>query len=639
MSAADIIEEDTGTTASDPGPYGICRSVCRPDGNTMITNRYARQFSFLSSQCVQTTSEEDPTMAHDVDLIIRGGLVVDGTGAGPVQADVAIAGDRIVAMGKISGHARDEIDAEGQAVTPGFVDIHTHYDGQTTWESRLAPSSFHGVTTVVMGNCGVGFAPCRADQHEMLIQLMEGVEDIPHPVLVDGLPWTWETYPQYLDFLATRQYDMDICGYIPHAPVRVYVMGQRGVDREPATDKDLRQMTRIVHDAMQAGAMGFSTSRTFFHRSSDGRSTPSFEAAENELMALALALKESGKGAMQLITDFDNPDQTLGLLRRMVEHSGRPLSVSLLEGGYGPMTLRWRDVLDWAADSTASGLPIKAQVLSRAIGVMLGHELTLNTFYTCESYIKLADLPFEERIRALRTPGMRARILAESADPDPTIVLGRLARQFDHMFILGDPPDYEQPFEQSIAARAKRAGVTPEELVYDLMLENEGRNNLYVTLCNYEYGSLESSLSMMRHPGAVLGLGDAGAHCGTICDGSYPTFMLTYWVRDRTRGERVPLAHVTKWLSHDTARAVGLLDRGVIAPGYKADLNVIDLDRLRLHAPEVVYDLPSGGRRLVQRADGYSATIVSGTVVHRGGVPTGSLPGRLVRGPQPAATH
>ena len=578
-------------------------------------------------------------MAHDVDLIIRGGLVVDGTGAGPVQADVAIAGDRIVAMGKISGHARDEIDAEGQAVTPGFVDIHTHYDGQTTWESRLAPSSFHGVTTVVMGNCGVGFAPCRADQHEMLIQLMEGVEDIPHPVLVDGLPWTWETYPQYLDFLATRQYDMDICGYIPHAPVRVYVMGQRGVDREPATDKDLRQMTRIVHDAMQAGAMGFSTSRTFFHRSSDGRSTPSFEAAENELMALALALKESGKGAMQLITDFDNPDQTLGLLRRMVEHSGRPLSVSLLEGGYGPMTLRWRDVLDWAADSTASGLPIKAQVLSRAIGVMLGHELTLNTFYTCESYIKLADLPFEERIRALRTPGMRARILAESADPDPTIVLGRLARQFDHMFILGDPPDYEQPFEQSIAARAKRAGVTPEELVYDLMLENEGRNNLYVTLCNYEYGSLESSLSMMRHPGAVLGLGDAGAHCGTICDGSYPTFMLTYWVRDRTRGERVPLAHVTKWLSHDTARAVGLLDRGVIAPGYKADLNVIDLDRLRLHAPEVVYDLPSGGRRLVQRADGYSATIVSGTVVHRGGVPTGSLPGRLVRGPQPAATH
>ncbi|HYA37675.1 MAG TPA: amidohydrolase family protein [Candidatus Methylomirabilis sp.] len=536
-------------------------------------------------------------------------------------------------------HACEEIDAEGQVVTPGFVDIHTHYDGQVTWENRLAPSSFHGVTTVVMGNCGVGFAPCRPDQHEMLIQLMEGVEDIPHPVLVDGLPWTWETYPQYLDFLATRQYDMDVCGYVPHAPMRVYVMGQRGADREPATDQDLQQMARIVRDAMQAGAMGFSTSRTFFHRSSDGKSTPSFEAAENELLALALALKESGKGAMQLITDFDDPDQTLALLRRMVERSGRPLSVSLLEGTYGPMTLRWRDVLDWAADATASGLPIKAQVLSRAIGVMLGHELTLNTFYTCESYVKLAGLPFKERIRALNTPEMRARILAESADPNPTIVLGRLAREFDHMFILGDPPDYEQPFEQSIAARAKRAGVMPEELVYDLMLEGEGRNNLYVTLCNYEHGSLESSLNMMQHPGAVLGLGDAGAHCGTICDGSYPTFMLTYWVRDRKRGERLPLARVVKWLSHDTARAVGLLDRCVIAPGYKADLNVIDLDRLLLHAPEVVYDLPSGGRRLVQRADGYSATIVSGTVVHRGGVPTGSLPGRLVRGPQPAARH
>jgi N-acyl-D-aspartate/D-glutamate deacylase len=578
-------------------------------------------------------------MAHEIDLIIRGGLVVDGTGVEPFKADIAVARGRIVAIGKVAQHARDEIEAEGRVVTPGFVDIHTHYDGQVTWENRLVPSSSHGVTTVVMGNCGVGFAPCRPDQHEMLIRLMEGVEDIPHPVLVDGLPWTWETYPQYLDFLATRQYDMDVCGYLPHAPVRVYVMGQRGADREPATDEDLRQMARIVRDAMQAGAMGFSTSRTFFHRSSDGKSTPSFEAAEDELMALALALKEYGKGAMQLITDFDDPDQVLAFLRRMVDRSGRPLSVSLLEGTYGLMTLRWRDVLDWAADATASGLPIKAQVLSRAIGVMLGHELTLNTFYTCESYVKLAGLPFEERIRMLKTPEMRARILAESADPDPTIVLGRLAREFDHMFLLGDPPDYEQPFEQNIAARAKRAGLTSEELVYDLMLEHDGRNNLYVTLCNYEYGSLESSREMMQHPGSVLGLGDGGAHCGTICDGSYPTFMLTYWVRDRRRGERLPLASVVKWLSRDTARAVGLLDRGVIAPGYKADLNVVDLDRLRLHAPEVARDLPSGGRRLVQRADGYSATIISGTVVHRGGVPTGSLPGRLVRGPQAAVMH
>jgi len=578
-------------------------------------------------------------MTREVDLIVRGGSVVDGTGAAPFEADIAVDAGKIVAIGTVAGDAKEQIDASGLVVTPGFVDIHTHYDGQVTWADRLIPSSSHGVTTVVMGNCGVGFAPCRPDQHDMLIGLMEGVEDIPHPVLVDGLPWTWETYPQYLDFLAARRYDMDICAYVPHAPVRVYVMGQRGADRELATQDDLEQMMRIVRDAVQAGAMGFSTSRTFFHRSSDGRPTPSFEAAEDELMALSQALKASGKGVMQLITDFDEPDQTFALLRRLVERSGRPLSVSLLEGTYGPMTMRWHDVLDWAAEATAAGLPIKAQVLSRAIGVMLGHELTLNTFYTCESYVKLSQLPFDERIRQLKRPDTRARILAEAADPDPTIVLGRLAREFDHMFLLGDPPDYEQPLEQSIAARAMRCGVTPEELAYDLMLERDGRNALYVTLCNYEHGSLNSSLEMMRHAGAVLGLGDGGAHCGTICDGSYPTFMLTHWVRDRTRGERLPLSVVVKWLSHDTARAVGLQDRGIIAPGYKADLNLFDPARLHLHAPEVAHDLPSGGRRLVQRADGYAATVVSGAVVYRDGIPTGALPGRLVRGPQLAPAH
>ena len=578
-------------------------------------------------------------MAHDADMIVRNGRVVDGTGAEPFDADIAISGGRIVEIGSLSVRGREEIDAKGLIVTPGFVDIHTHYDGQVTWSERLVPSSSHGVTTVVMGNCGVGFAPCRPDQHEMLISLMEGVEDIPHPVLVDGLPWTWETFPQYLDSLAARRYDMDICAYVPHAPVRVYVMGQRGADRKRATPADLQQMAGIVREAMEAGAMGFSTSRTFFHRSADGKSTPSFEAAEEELMALAQALGASGKGVMQLITDFDDPEQTFALLRRLVHRAGRPLSVSLLEGSYGPMTLRWRDVLDWAAEATVAGLPIKAQVLSRAIGVMLGHELTLNTFYTCDSYVKLAQLPFDEKIRELKRPEIRARILAESADPDPTIVLGRLGREFDRMFLLGDPPDYEQPLEQSIAARARRLGVTPEELAYDLMLERNGRNNLYVTLCNYEYGSLDSSLDMMRHAGSVLGLGDGGAHCGTICDGSYPTFMLTHWVRDRTRGERLPLPVVVKWLSHDTASAVGLEDRGLIAPGYKADLNIFDLNRLHLHAPEVTYDLPSGGRRLVQRANGYTATIVSGTPVYRDGVPTGLLPGRLVRGPQAAAPH
>ncbi|RZU00815.1 N-acyl-D-amino-acid deacylase family protein [Rivibacter subsaxonicus] len=577
-------------------------------------------------------------MLQAIDLVLRGGRVVDGSGAPPFEADVAIRNGKIVEVGAVARSAGTEIDAAGLVVTPGFVDIHTHYDGQVTWSERLLPSSSHGVTTVVMGNCGVGFAPCRPDQHELLIGLMEGVEDIPHPVLADGLPWTWESFPQYLDFLDGRRFDMDVCAYVPHAPVRVFVMGRRGADREPATPADLAQMERIVHDAMLAGAMGVSTSRTFFHRSADGKSTPSFEAAERELTALAGALKAAGRGALQLITDFDQPEEVFTLLRRLVEHCGRPLTVSLLEGTYGPMTLRWHEVLDWAAQASAEGVPIKAQVLGRAIGVMLGHELTLNPFYTCDSYAALSALPFEQKIQALRQPATRARILAEAVDPDPTIVLGRLAQEFEHMYLLGDPPDYEQPFEQSIAARARRLGVRPQALAYDLMLEGEGRNNLYATLCNYECGSLDTSLAMMRHAGSVLGLGDGGAHCGTICDGSYPTFMLTHWVRDRTRGERVPLPLVVKWLSSDPARTVGLEDRGLVMPGYKADLNVFDPDRLRLHAPEVVHDLPSGGRRLVQRADGYECTIVDGVVVHRRGVPSGSLPGRLVRGPRAAPT-
>ena len=580
-------------------------------------------------------------MTSAFDLVVRGGQVVDGNGGAPVLADVAIDAGRIVQVGRVRARGREEIDARDHVVTPGFVDIHTHYDGQATWENRLVPSSAHGVTTVVMGNCGVGFAPCHPDQHELLVQLMEGVEDIPHPVLVDGLPWTWETYPQYLDFLAERQFDMDVCSQLPHAALRVYVMGQRGVDREAATQADLHAMAELAREAMLAGALGITTSRTFFHRSSDGRTTPSFEAAEAELLALAGVLAETNRGVIQLTTDFEPIEETFGLLRRLVERSGRPLSVSLLEGGYGPMTLRWHDVLDWAAGAGTAEAPIRAQVLSRAIGVMLGHELTLNPFYTTPSYQELADLPFAEKIRALNQPEMRARILAEAIDPDPTIVLGRLAREFDHMFLLGDPPDYEQPFEQSIFARAQRAGVTPEELAYDLMLQHGGRNMLYVTLCNYEHGSLETSRAMMRHPAAVLGLGDGGAHCGTICDGSFPTFMLAYWVRDRTRGERLSLAESVRMLCRDTARAVGLLDRGVIAPGYKADVNVIDLDHLHLYAPEVVHDLPTGGRRLIQRADGYSATIVSGQITRRDGFATDCLPGRLVRGQQagPVAAH
>ncbi|MBL8204119.1 MAG: amidohydrolase family protein [Blastocatellia bacterium] len=571
-------------------------------------------------------------MHSEFDLIIRGGLIADGSGAEPRIADVAINGETIAAVGNIAAHGRHEIDAHGKLVTPGFVDIHTHYDGQVTWENRLVPSSSHGVTTVVMGNCGVGFAPCRPDQRELLIRLMEGVEDIPHPVLVDGLPWTWETYPEYLNYLAGRQYDMDICGYLPHAAVRVYVMGQRGADREPATEADLAAMARIVREAMDAGAMGISTSRTWFHRSSDGHLTPGYQAAETELLTLARELQAAGKGVIELVTDYEDGN-AFGMMRRLAEQSGRPLLFSLLEGEYGPMTMEWRALLDQVAAANAEGVSIKAQVLARAIGVILGYELTLNPFCTSETYKELADLPVPERIQRLHQREIRTRILAETTAPNPAIALSRLVRNFGSMFILGDPPNYEQPFEQSIATRAERLGVTPEALAYDLLLENEGRNTLYTTLCNYAGGNLETSLAMMQHPSTVLGLGDGGAHCGTICDGSYPTFMLTYWVRDR-RGERLSLPAVVKMLSHDTAQAIGLQDRGLLQPGYRADVNVIDFDHLHLHAPEVTYDLPSGGRRLVQRAEGYAATIVRGEIVYQDGEATGTLPGRLVRGPR-----
>ncbi|MCG6873606.1 MAG: amidohydrolase family protein [Betaproteobacteria bacterium] len=574
-------------------------------------------------------------MKNEADLVIRNGLVYDGTGAEPFEADVAVSAGRITALGKVSARGREEIDARGLAVTPGFVDIHTHYDGQVTWENRLVPSSSHGVTTVVMGNCGVGFAPCRPEQRDTLVRLMEGVEDIPHPVLVEGVPWCWETFPQYLQYLAQRRYDMDICGYVPHAALRVYAMGERGASGAPASAADRAEMARLVRDAVAAGAMGFSTSRTFFHRSSDGQSTPTFRAAEEELSAMALALKDAGRGAMQMIIDFDEgAEEAFGSMRRLVERSGRPLSFSLMEGDTGPLSPRWPEILEWIARANADSLPIKGQVAGRAVGMLYGHELTLNPFYTTQTYRELAGLPLAERAAQLRRPEIRARMLAEPIDRDPANVLGRMVRDYEHMFVLGDPPDYEPLPEASIAAQARRRGVSPDALAYDLMLERDGRATLYYTLANYAHGSLDACLAMMRHSGTVLGLGDGGAHCGTICDGSLPTFMLTHWGRDRSRGERLPLPWIVKALTREPALAVGLADRGLIAPGCKADLNVLHFDRLRLMAPEVTYDLPAGGRRLVQRSGGYRATVVSGVVAYRDGEATGSLPGRLVRGPQ-----
>lgn len=568
----------------------------------------------------------------DFDLVIRGGTVMDGTGGEPVQADVAVKDGRIAAVGPDLGSGAEEIDARGLLVTPGFVDVHTHYDGHVTWENRLLPSSCHGVTTAIMGNCGVGFAPCKQQDHDTLIRLMDGVEDIPYPVLAEGLPWTWETFPEYLDLLASRQYDMDVAGYLPHAALRVYVMGERGANREPATAEDIEQMCALLEQALDAGAMGIATSRTLFHRSSDGKPIPTLEASNEELMALATTLGRKGKGVFQIVEDVHLPGKDVGVLRRLAEASGRPLTFSIGTGNSGPQI--WPQLLEDLKAANAEGVVIKGQVMPRAIGMLLGHELTLNPFYTTAGYREVADLPLVERLQRLRDPALRARILAEPMDPDPALVLGRMVRDFDHMFLLGDPPDYEQPWEQSIAGRAQAQGVSPEELAYDLMLEGERGTPLYLAMANYADGSLDAVGTILSHPDVLPGLGDGGAHAATICDGSYSTFALTHWGRDRARG-RMAVPELVHRLSRATALTMGLEDRGLIAPGYKADLNVIDFDRLALHAPELTYDLPSGGRRLVQRAEGYVATIVSGVPVYREGEATGTLPGRLVRGARP----
>lgn len=564
----------------------------------------------------------------DYDLVLRGGTIIDGTGAAGFIGDVAVSNGYIVAVGEAPGWGREEIDATGRLVTPGFVDVHTHYDGQATWDNHLIPSSWHGVTTAVIGNCGVGFAPCRPEQHDLLIQLMEGVEDIPFPVLTEGLPWDWETFPEYLNRLAARQFDMDVVAYLPHAALRVYVMGERGANREQATPDDLKAMCALFEEALDVGALGIATSRSMIHRSSDGRSIPTFEIHEIEFLALAGCMKRKGKGVFQIVEDLHLPGGSFSFLRRLAEESGRPLTYSIGCGNEG--TPIWPQLLKDMRAANEDGLTIKAQLMPRAIGMVLGAELTLNPFYTTATFAELAKLPLADRLAKMRLPEVREQILSEPIDPDPALVLGRMVRDFAHMFMLGNPPDYEQGPERSIAAMALARNLTPEELAYDVLTEGESGGKLYLAMANYPDCTLDSVGQMLSHADVVLGLGDGGAHVGTICDAAYSTYALMHWARDRQTG-RMTVEDVVHRMTGATAALAGLTDRGRIAPGLRADLNLIDHDLLALAVPEVRYDMPAGGRRLVQRATGYCATIVAGEVVHREGQSTGALPGRLVR--------
>jgi N-acyl-D-aspartate/D-glutamate deacylase len=514
-------------------------------------------------------------------------------------------------------------------VTPGFVDIHTHYDGQVTWSNKLASSSQLGVTTVVMGNCGVGFAPCKEEHRDIMMRLMEGVEDIPGVVLSEGLPWNWSTFPEYLDALEARQFDIDVAAQIGHAPLRIHVMGDRGAAREPATEQEKVEMARLAAEAVKAGALGFTTSRTILHRSSDGQPTPSLGAAESELTVIAKGLGNIGLGTLQLVTDFDDVDAEFAMLRRIAEASGRPLSLTLLQHEHLPD--RWRRVMEHMHNATDAGLKMKAQVGSRPVALIFSFALSLCPFTQLPSFEALKNLSPEDRLKQLRDPAVREKILAEE---HTEAMFKRRVANFENLYPLGDPPDYEPAPEDSIAGRARRAGQEPAAFAYDYLLGDNGTAMLYRPLYNYADQNHDVLREMLLDRDTVPGLSDGGAHYGYICDTSFPTYLLTHWARDRTRGEKIPLEDLVKWQTQDTAATVGLNDRGQLKPGYKGDINIIDFAKLKLHAPKIVNDLPAGGRRLGQSAEGYVATIVSGVVTYQDGVATGALPGKLIRGAQ-----
>ena len=563
------------------------------------------------------------------DLVIRNGTIVDGLGGEPYAGDLAVTDGVIAALGAVDGPGTREIDATGLLVTPGFVDLHTHYDGQAIWSDRMSPSSSHGVTTALMGNCGVGFAPCRPADHDVLVDVMAGVEDIPGVVMTDGLPWDWETFPQYLDALEVRQRDIDVAAYLPHSPLRVYVMGRRGAEREPATSEDLALMRKLAAEAIGVGALGVSSSRFAFHKTGSGAPIPTYDAAYEEISAIVGGVADAGGGLLQFIPDIPagGYERVLQQVFEAATDAGVPVTFTLTTGNSGEPI--WPGAMNLIEKFNSAGGQITAQVFARPIGLVIGLELTANPFVLYPSYQEIAGLPLAKRVAEMRKPQVRERILADRPGEGHPFMY--FAQSWQWMFPLEDPANYEPAADDSILARARARGVSPLDEAYDRLLDDDGHAMMLVALANFENNSLDTVGELIRRDDVVLGLGDGGAHYGMICDASYPTFVLAHWARDRASG-RLSVAEAVRQMTSVPAGVGGLADRGRIALGYKADLNVIDHARLTLHRPVITHDLPAGGRRLDQTADGYVATIVTGEVIAENGVPTSARPGRLIRG-------
>ena len=574
-------------------------------------------------------------MTHD--LVIRGGTVVDGTGAPRRIADVAIDGETITAVGVVPGKGRTEIDASGHIVTPGWVDIHTHYDGQVSWDPYLSPSCWHGVTTVVMGNCGVGFAPVKPHFRDRLINIMEGVEDNPGTALTEGITWEWETYPEYLDALAKKSYAMDVCSQVPHAAIRTYVMGEKGGDNEAASAEEIAAMSTLVGEALDAGAFGFTTSRITAHRTSDGKVVPGTQVSIDEMEGFGDALSKAGHGVFEVVSDI-NFDGIPGSLTDKEEidwmsdlSRRKQVKFTYLLFQNPGNTDKWRSTIDMTSAAQAAGAELYPQVSMRPTGIIMGLQSSFHMFMGRPTYDALADLPFEEQVEKMKQPDIRAAIISEKSDKLP---FEGPALRYDMMFRLEQADgtlDYEPSLESSVQEFAKRAGVSEEAILYDMMMENDGNGYIYVILVNYGDYNLNFVHELMDNPTVISAGSDAGAHCGAICDAAMPTFMLSHWTRDRKAGPTVSIEKVVERQTRATARLYDLNDRGVLAPGMKADINVIDYEKINSSRPKMVPDLPAGGKRLLQTATGYRATIVSGVVTFENGIATGALPGKLLR--------